>query len=473
MGDRTTVTTDATGRRVLAKMAGNADEAALLDNEAAMLEAARHPGVAELVGVDGHGVGSVLLTAHVEGTTLATVGRLPVEEGAGLLAALATTLADLHDLGLVHGSVCPEHVVIGPDGRPVLCSLGYGGRVGERPRALPALPRAFMDPARTDPGTLTSTVDVFGLGALARFLAPAPPPGHAMGTVAADATADDPSARPTARAVADALQREVPAARLPRGLAAVPAAGDRPAPPRADPLEAWRRERGGPGRVRLPDRLPSARILTGTAAAVAAGAAVLMMFSAQPTSAPTTTQLTQAAPAPPQGPPEAQPGPPTTRAGLASSTTLPTVATSAVATTTIVTSPTAPRRRDCPPVTAVLQADVDGDGCADALRYSDGILESGGARWSLGQVGDQVAAGDWGCQGGRTVALFRPATGEIFRFEGWASPGRDVSAPAVERVDGGQILRAADLEGDGCHEAVVERGTDLPVEVVRLPRSQP
>src|ERR687894_35198 len=108
MRERTSVTTDASGRRVMAKVAGTAEEAARLEREARNLEAARHPGVVDLVGVEGHGIGAILLTAHVDGPTLARVGRLPLEEGAGLLAALATTLADLHDLGLVHGAVRPE-----------------------------------------------------------------------------------------------------------------------------------------------------------------------------------------------------------------------------------------------------------------------------------------------------------------------------------------------------------------------------
>ena len=59
-------------------------------------------------GVDGSGVGAMLLTAHVEGPALAAVGPLPVEETAGLLAALASTLADLHEPGLVHGAVRPS-----------------------------------------------------------------------------------------------------------------------------------------------------------------------------------------------------------------------------------------------------------------------------------------------------------------------------------------------------------------------------
>lgn len=468
MSDRTSVTTDASGRRVVAKVAGSAEEAALLQNEAALLEAARHPGVAELVGVDGDGVGSVLLTAQVDGTTLSSVGPLPPEEGAGLLAALATTLADLHDLGLVHGAVCPDHVVIGPAGRPVLCSLGYGGRVGERPRRRPALPAPFVDPVRSDHEPLTPAVDVFALGALARFLSPSPPAGHVLGTIALEATSADSSNRPSARAVAEALQREVPTARLPRGLVPGPPTPARPAPPLADPLEAWRRERGAGARRRVASGRPGRAVLVAAAIAIAVGLPLAMTVQRSAPPAPRlVTELGQDAPVPPQGLlDEAGPGPTSTRSGPASS------ASTTIATTPPTTEAVA-RRRDCPPVTAVLQADVDGNGCPDALHYADGILEAGTVRWSLGQVGDQVVTGDWGCQGSRTVALFRPSTGEIFRFEGWASPGRDIQATAVARVDGGRLLRAADLDRDGCHEAVVERGTGLPAEVVLLPPAGP
>ena len=118
---------------------------------------------------------------------------------------------------------------------------------------------------------------------------------------------------------------------------------------------------------------------------------------------------------------------------------------------------------------AVLQADVDGDGCPEALRYADGVLEAGAIRWALGRSGDQVATGDWSCQGARTLALFRPSTGEVFRFDGWAAPGADLQAVPVGRVQGGLVLRAADVDRDGCHEAVVERATG-PAEVLRLVR---
>jgi hypothetical protein len=453
MRDRTSTTTDAAGRRVTAKVSGNAEEAARLAREADLLEAARHPGVVELVGVDGSGVGSMLLTAYVEGPTLAAVGPLPLEEAAGLLAALASTLGDLHQLGLVHGAVCPEHVVVGPGGRPVLCGFAYGGRAGDGAGPAPAVGRAFVDPARAGAETLHPGFDVFGVGALARFLAPDPPPGHALATVAEAATADDLEGRPSARSLAEALQEEVPAARLPRGLATPAPAPPRPAGPvPPDPLAALRR--AGAGARRWP-RPRASMALAATAAVVVVGAAVVFASSPGVPAPEPVLELTA-------GPPdEVQPGPTTTRAGLTSTSTTPPTTTTLAAT-----------RPQCPIATAVLQADVDGDGCPDALRFADGLLEAGAVRWALGQAGDQVAAGDWGCQGTRTLALFRPSTGEVFRFDGWATPGQDVKATAVIRVPGGVAIRAADVDRDGCHEAVVERATGA-AEVIRLPRVAP
>jgi len=438
----------------MAKVAGNAEETARLAREAAQLDAARHPGVVELVGVDGSGVGSMLLTAHLEGPTLATVGPLPLEEAAGLLAALATTLADLHELGLVHGAVAPEHVIVGAGGRPVLCGLAYGGRAGDPVGPAPTFGRAFADPARADAAVLSPTFDVFALGALARFLAPDPPPGHVLSTVVHQATADAPEGRPTARVLAQALQAEVPAARLPRGLPGPARPSALPSPSPADPLAALRRAGAGARRAPRPRASVVVAAVVGT---VVVGAAVVAAgFRRPPAPALDAPAFAVGDPDPPH---EAEPGPTTTRAGLSSSTSTYSPA-----------SRGAVGRRDCPP--AVDVGLEHGDGCPDALRYADGLLEAGDVRWALGQAGDQVATGDWGCQGTRTVVLFRPSTGEVFRFDGWALPGLDLKATAVARVQGGVALRAADVDRDGCHEAVVERATGT-ADVVRLPRGAP
>jgi len=452
----------------MAKVAGDADEAVRLEREAAQLESARHPGVVELVGVEGHGVGAILLTTHVDGPTLGRVGRLPLEESAGLLAALASTLADLHDLGLVHGGVSPDHVIVGPGGRPVLCGFAYGGHVGQPAGPVAAVPRQFADPAAADARALAPALDVFAIGALARFLVPDPPAGHVLGKVAEEAMSEDISARPSARALAQALQCEVPAARLPRGLDPGPVAPARPAA--SDPLAALRREGGG--FAAGPRARPPAAILIATVAAVGVvGAAIQFAGSPRPGS-PVVTEMGAPSSSPTDPPPdEDQPGPTTTRAGLASSpisTVSPPMPTSTPSSPSTVAS----RRSDCPPAAGVLQADVDGDGCTDAIRYADGILEAANVRWSLGEEGDQVAIGDWACRGSRTVALFRPSTGEIFRFDGWAGLGHDVTATFVARVQGGSALRAADVDRDGCHELVVERASGA-AEIVRSRPGRP
>lgn len=461
MRERVSVTTDATGRRVAAKTAGTAEEGTRLAREAELLDAGRHPGVVELVGVDGHGVGAVLLTAHVDGPTLAQVGLLPLEESAGLVAALATTLADLHALGLVHGAVTPDHVIVGPGGRPVLCGMGYGGRIGDPATHPPAgLGPPFVDPARETGEVVEPAFDVFGLGALARVMAPDPPPGHVLARVAAEAMAPDPADRPAARSLAAQLSKEVPAARLPRGLVtpAVPPPAARPMPRAVDPLDAWRRDRGRPAGRRGESRVrPS--VVVAVVALVGLLGAVVAVLGRSPSPAPALVAAPPTSPTEPEPPTalpaETVPGPTTTRAGAVSSSPATTTA-----------------RTDCPPVTGLLQADVDGDGCPESLRYADGLLQTAKATWSLGQAGDQVATGDWGCQGRRTLALFRPSTGQVFRFDGWAGPGRDLTATEIGVVPGGQALRAADIDRDGCHEVVVERATG-PAEVIRVPRVQP
>jgi len=59
-------------------------------------------------------------------------------------------------------------------------------------------------------------------------------------------------------------------------------------------------------------------------------------------------------------------------------------------------------------------------------------------RYRLGRDGDVAMLGDWDCDGRATPALYRPATGEVFLFDGFADDGARRSRPAIEtgRVDG-------------------------------------
>ena len=437
------------------KAAEDEVEAARLVREAELLTLARHPGVVELIGLDEQAPFPVLRTVRVDGPSLADARPLPLEESLGLLAALATTLADLHEMGLVHGAVEPGHVVVGRDGAPRLCGLGYGGRQGDEP----AIRRAFgSGPLSVTP--LEPAVDVLGLGVLLGELAPAAPslpaplgrlrphlpqPGPAgqIAALVARATDTNPSDRPSARALAAALHAIVRSCRtsaarpLADSLATRsgrgPAPGSEPTRPRSP--AAWLRQRArAPSRRRQPWDGPGR--LRDRPAAIAGVAAVGVL-------AVTLGGRLLAGPAPTGGVPAAGPG----------ASVLPSPPPSVAA-------------MRCSPPPVPLRADVDGDGCDEPLRYSGGVLEAGTARWSVGRPEDQVAVGDWECTGRRTLALLQPATGHLYRFDGWATTGRDLVPVPLAPVPGGRRLRVADSDRDGCDELVVERDHEPPVIVV-------
>lgn len=98
-----------------------------------------------------------------------------------------------------------------------------------------------------------------------------------------------------------------------------------------------------------------------------------------------------------------------------------------------------------------------------AFTFADGVLVTPTGRFSLGRPGDQVAVGDWSCDPEPTPALLRPSTGQVYRFDGWARPGADATAAVVGRVAGGQRIRAADVDGDGCDDVVVDGPTGAVV----------
>ena len=116
----------------------------------------------------------------------------------------------------------------------------------------------------------------------------------------------------------------------------------------------------------------------------------------------------------------------------------------------------------CPTVTAPMHADVDGDGCDQEVSFSDGVLSAGAVRMRVGGPDDQIALGRWTC-GPVTLALLRPVTGEVFRFDGWATHDNPMSAVAVGRVEGAVGLRAAPRQSGRCDDIAVTRTTGPPV----------
>jgi len=215
----------------------NVRGAAHVRHEADVLSSTRHPGIVEVVTCKPDVGGVVLRTEFVGGHSLDTVGPLELERAAGLVAALADVVADLHDLGVVHGRIEPAHILIGTGGRPILCGFGGGGRVGTTPPPGPPATSGFVDPAASSDAALFPHLDVYGLGCVLRALLgdsshdlePIPDRRFTMDrlratwtgfhrrallTLADRATDDLPSRRPPARRFARELLDAVPSASL-------------------------------------------------------------------------------------------------------------------------------------------------------------------------------------------------------------------------------------------------------------------
>jgi hypothetical protein len=183
---------------VMHKWARTAEERRRLDHEAAVLAAVAHPGVVQLVGVEGGDPPEGLMLRRVGGGDLTTLQDPPVEVVAGLGAALATTIADLHDVGVSHGAIEAAHVLLDEAGRPVLCSFG---------RAERDLPPSRAEVARQE-----------DVRALARMLLQRLPPGAPNRATRALRTAAGPGRQHRcreARWLARQLVSTIPSACLP------------------------------------------------------------------------------------------------------------------------------------------------------------------------------------------------------------------------------------------------------------------
>lgn len=463
---------------------------ARVEAEAAALAAARHPGVVDLISSDD----GVLRTTLIEGARTLADEALTPDEVAGVVATVASTLADLHERGVVHGGIEAGHVLVDPAGRPVLCSLGRGGDPaddvaalgrlagsllaagGRRDRSAAAVVRrgrgrAGRTPSRSGqpgedalvpgPGPLPVPPASAGRGRLRRRrLGPmlAPPVATVLAGLAARATSVDPAARPTARELAAAIRHGVPTARWPAPVAwrVLPLAPARPAAGRRRwPWGAGRRTETRPpatttAGAATDGALGAARTATGApgrggaqvagiAAAVVAGnialvAAVVVISNIVAGSGGDAHAPSRPLAGRAEGSAESEPAPPVDEGGATTSIPLAV--------------------RVWPP---------------EPLDYRDGVLTLDGVRYAIGRPGDAVAAGDWACSGRRTLALLRAATGEVFAFDAWPAGSEDTAARLVATVPGASGLRAFDADGDGCDDLEVARAGDRPVVVEAAP----
>ena len=421
------------GRPVVVKRAEGAD-VPRLRAEGDRLRLASHPGVVQVVSSAPMDGGWELRTVHA-GRPLDVVGPATVDEVAAIAAGLATTLADLHASGIVHGRVEPSHVLMGPHGRPVLCSF-----------------RAHALEGRPGPAD-----DVAGVGAIIVALLgtdgdaePIPDrrwrrrqrwtgwERRALLTLADQACAEPATRRPSARRLAAAISATMPAAAL--SSPDVVRAGFDPsvrAEP-SDPLDALRASAATP-----PDR-PAPRWVSVAVAGVGVAALVVGLHrSGADSGGPTADAMSAGEVARP----DAAPDPESDREPLDPPTTT---------TASIVAA-------SCGPVDGV---DLAGDGCRDAVTIDGQVVSVGDKRFQVGNKGDHVSVRDWDCDGEPTPAVLRPSTGEVFLFAGWNRDAEVVVRP-IATVEGGIELVISPAT-DVCSGLSVRTPTSV-VEIVRAP----
>ncbi len=178
------------GSPLVVKRALDPSAAGLLGHEREVLAGLSHPNIIEVARRD-EGQQCVDLVTYLAGrTTLAD--RPPSDPLTAIRTAvqLATTLAELHDLGWAHGAVRAEHCIVSPGGSIVLCSFRRAMRV-------------------SGPEAPAAVGDVVALVELLTSFADANPrrrtPEAAMATVLATAANHTPSARHLAGQLAGLL----------------------------------------------------------------------------------------------------------------------------------------------------------------------------------------------------------------------------------------------------------------------------
>jgi hypothetical protein len=156
--------------------------------------AVRHPGVAALLdfGVDESTGRQYLVYELIDGRTLLQAKESgetwTPREAARIVAAVAGAMARAHALGVIHGDLKPDNIMLTPDG-PKVIDLGSATRGGsEAPCS-----ELFGAPEQKRGEHATTASDVYALGEILRWMSPALP--RTLAAIARRATSHDQSAR--------------------------------------------------------------------------------------------------------------------------------------------------------------------------------------------------------------------------------------------------------------------------------------
>ncbi len=395
------------------------DDQAKLRRESETLTALKHlPGVVETQGLIELEDRSELAITYVEGAPLVEHPPFGVDLLLDIVLSVARTLVAVHELGIAHGAINREHVLIDRRGRVILCGFGAAGRqgtagcpeVGDDVRALASL--------------LTFELERSEEAGLAR--------AHRREAAEAAAAAARLSSDPTGASLARWI------AQLDTSLRSARAISSGPASPSA-------RRTSGAHSGGLVGRLKAVTRTQWIAAAIVVVAAFVFYQTFKPSGQPAVAGEPAGASADVAAPTVSAPtvpvvGPDTTTSGAQVEPTVP--AGPSAQPGLVDGAGTLVFAAGCPPEvapdltelgpegsSATFDVHVDGDGCVDQVFL--GVSQTTGRplvvtsanRWEVGEPGDLLTLGDWNCDGVATVAALRPSTGGVFTFGVWPGSG--------------------------------------------------
>ena len=105
--------------------------------------------------------------------------------------------------------------------------------------------------------------------------------------------------------------------------------------------------------------------------------------------------------------------------------------------------------------------DIDGDSCPDHVEIAGQFITVDDLTYQVGLPQDRLAVGDWDCDGRATALLLRPSTGELFEFSAWAEPGETTQSELVSTIaeaadlSGERITDSTAAEKISCDRALV------------------
>ncbi len=402
------------GQELVAVKEGKPAEA--LRHEAELLADLDHPGIIRFVALTGDDESLRLLTRYAGRETLATWQPQRLEELRRVAEELAEAIRYLHERKILHGDIRPAHVVIDGLRRPQLCGFSAA--------------RHYETEGVADQLADVTAIGETLLATLQRLEARQSRPGlrrheqRACDRLRSVAQSAASGRIPSAKALASRL----------RDTASEPRTPDDTSERRRErvrPLATVRPQLFAPdwGRLARPawmlrGRRQRRRWLT--VATVGAGCAagtlmVLQLGDENGSATPVATAVTVETPANGRGD---NPGAPGSNGGETPPPE-PTIADPAASAIASPAPPTAaPEEPEALDLVAGCEApavgarDVDGDGCAEQIEISEGFVSVDDVRYPVGAPGDQIAVGDWDCDGVATVALVQPG-GQVYLFPSW------------------------------------------------------